>query len=184
MDHGGFAGRVAIRALFTQRAHSQAGHRCRNQHPAGVRLLGPAPKRGRLLQQGREQADRVEDGLDVEVKDLAKGAVGVRVKGLAPGGPGVGEEDVDAVRVPLDAVEQGLDPVDGGAVGGHRDGPGPWRQVGQRVEQGDGRVARGGFAGRDEDFGAACLEEATRMARKGKFTQDVNRLGKKRYHSR
>lgn len=86
----------------------------------------------------------------------------MRVEGFAPGGPGVGEQNVDAVCVLLDAIEKGLDPFDGGAVRGDGDGLGPGREVGERVEQGDGGVARGGFAGRDEDFGAPCLEEATK----------------------
>lgn len=161
VDHGGLAGRVPVGALLAERAERQPGHRRRDQHPARVRR----PLRGvallvRLLQERGEQPDRVEDGLDVQVEHLAEGAVRVRVEGLAPRGARVGEEDVHAVRVGLDPVEERLDPLDGRAVGRHRDGPGPWGQVGELVEQGHGRVAGGSFARRDEDFGTAGLEEA------------------------
>lgn len=84
----------------------------------------------------------------------------MRVKGFAPRGARVREQDVHAVRVLLDAVEELLDALNGGAVGGDGDGLGSWGEVGEFVEQGHGGVACCGFAGGDEDFGAARLEEA------------------------
>lgn len=84
----------------------------------------------------------------------------MRVEGLAPGGAGVGEQNVDVVCVLLDACEQRLNARDVGAVGGDGDGTGAGCEVGECVEGFGGCVAGGGFARGDEDFGAACFEEA------------------------
>ncbi|ROW06218.1 hypothetical protein VMCG_04557 [Cytospora schulzeri] len=148
------ARRVPKRGLAPQRADAQPRHRGRDDDPARV-LDG-----GALLQQGREQPDGVEDGPHVQVHDFREGAVRVRVEGLAPRGPRVGEEYVHVARVLPDAVQEGLDTLDGAAVRGDGDGLGAGGEVGQGVEELDCVLAGLGLAGGDEDFGAACLEES------------------------
>ena len=64
------------------------------------------------------------------------------------------------IRRPAHLPNQPLHAPDRRAVRGHGDGPGAGGKVGERVEGLDGRVARGGFARGDVDFGAACLEES------------------------
>lgn len=82
------------------------------------------------------------------------------VEGLAPGGAGVGEQDVDVVGVLLDLGDEPVDLGHLGAVGGDGDGDCSGAAVGQLVEGCAGLVAGFGFAGGDEDFGTAGLEEA------------------------
>lgn len=64
------------------------------------------------------------------------------------------------VRLRRDGGKQGLDALDGRAVGRDRDGGGAGAEVGEGIEGGAGRGAGGGFARGDEDFGCAGLEEA------------------------
>lgn len=154
VQHRRLARAVPVRALLAQRAHAQPRHARRDDHPARV-----VDARA-LLQQRRELADQVEHAAHVEVHDLGEGAVRVRVEGLAPRGARIGEEDVDVVRLARDEGQQVLDALERGRVGGDRDGAGARAEVGQRVEGGAGRVAGRGFAGGDEDFGGAGLEEA------------------------
>lgn len=160
MDHPGFTRRIPKRPIFPQRPQPQPRHRRRDQHPTGIRFLRLPARRRRLLQQRGKQPNRVEHGLDVQIQHLAKRPVRVRVKRLAPRGARIGEQDVHSVRVFPDAVEKRLDALDGGTVRGHGDGLASRREVGELVEEGDGLVAGRGFAGGDEDFGAACLKEA------------------------
>lgn len=84
----------------------------------------------------------------------------MRVERLPPRGARIGEQDVDAVRVLADLLEQLLDAVDGGRVGGGGDGLGAGGEVGQGVEGFAGGFAGGGLAGGDEDLGGTGLEEA------------------------
>lgn len=154
MDHGRLARRVAIRALLAQRADAQPGDRRRDDDAAGIR------ERGGLLEQRREEADGVEDGLDVQVHDLSEGGVAVRVESFAPCRARVGEQDIHVVGMLLDFVEQVLHPGFVGRVGGDGDGFGAWLEVRERVEGFARAGAGGGFAGGDEDFGGAGLEEA------------------------
>ncbi|KAI9155232.1 Carnosine N-methyltransferase [Paramyrothecium foliicola] len=154
VDDGGLAGRVAVGALGAEGADAEAGDAGGDDDARGVL------RRGGLLEQGREDADGVEDGLYVEVHDLGKGRVRVRVERLAPRGAGVGEEDVDAVRVLLDLGEEVLDALERRRVGRHGDGDGAGGAVRQGVEGLAGLVAGGGLARRDEDLGGAGLEEA------------------------
>lgn len=154
VDDGRLGRRVPIGALLANGANAQAGDAGRDDDAGGVRA------RSGLVQQRRKDADRVEDGLDIEIHDLGKGLVGVGVKGLAPGGAGVGEENVHAVSVLLDLFEQVRHALHVGRVGGDGDGDGAGRAVGKGIEGFAGLVAGGGFAGRDEDLGGAGLEEA------------------------
>lgn len=154
VQHSGLAGGVAVRALLAEGADAQARDAGGDEHAAGV------VERGVLLQQRGEDADRVEDGFDVEVHDFCKGLIGVRVKGLAPGRAGVGKQDVDVVGVLAHFGEQAVDAVHGRRVGGHGDCRGVGGLAGQRVEDFACFLAGGGLAGGDEDLGAAGLHEA------------------------
>lgn len=144
---------VPIRPLLTNGPNAQPGHRRSDDHPA--RLLERSP----LLQEGRKLADGVEHAPHVQVHDLGEGRVRVLVEGGAPGGARVGEQDVDVVGVLADFGHEVLHAGDGGGVGGDGDGARAGGQAGQGVEGLDGRVAGRGFAGGDEDFGGARLEE-------------------------
>lgn len=154
VDGRRLAGAVPERGLPAQGADAHAGHRRRDDHPAGV--VDAAPP----LQQRREQPDGVEHGPHVQVEHLGDGRVRVRVEGLAPRGARVGQQDVDVVRVLLHRVDEVLHAFYPGRVGGHRDGDRARLQAGQGVEGFAGGLAGRGLAGGDEDFGAACLEEA------------------------
>lgn len=177
VNDAGLAGRVAKGAVLAQAADAEPGDAGGDEHAAGV------VEGGARLQQRRKEAHGVEDGLDIQVEDFAKGAVWVGVEGLAPGGAGVGEQDVDVGRVLPHAVDEGLHALDGGAVGRYGDGLRAGRQARQAVERLHGFLAGGGFARRDEDFGAACLEEATGRARVVVLLAWVGKVGAGLLHS-
>ena len=59
-----------------------------------------------------------------------------------------------------DFGDEVLHACDGGGVGRDGDGLGARGETGEGVERLDGAIASGGFAGGDEDFGGAGLEEA------------------------
>lgn len=139
MDDGSLGGRVRKGGVLAEGADAQAGDTGGHDDATGV-LDG-----GALLQQRGELLGGVEDALDVEVHDLAKGIVRVCVKGGAPCGTGVGEEDVDVVGGLGDLGDQTLDLRDLGGVGGDGDGDGARSFVGEGVE------------GRDGFFAGRCL---------------------------
>lgn len=171
MQHGGLAGGVAVRALLAEGADAQARDAGGDEHAAGV------VERGLLLQQRGEDADRVEDGFDVEVHDFCERLIGVRVKGLAPGRAGVGKQDVDVVGVLAHCGEKAVDAVHGGRVGGHGDCRGVGGAAGQCVEDLACFLAGGGLAGGDEDLGAAGLHEAVFGGLAGDFWACYRRHG-------
>jgi len=82
------------------------------------------------------------------------------IKWRSPGSSSVSEQDIDMICRLSDLLHQTLHARELGAVCWHRDGFRAWCEVRKRVEGSDGFVARGGFAGRDIDFGGAGLEEA------------------------
>jgi hypothetical protein len=84
----------------------------------------------------------------------------MRIKPFPPRGARIGEEDVDAVGVLADLLEQLPYAVDGGRIGGGGDSLGAGGEVGQRVECFAGGFACGSLAGGDEDLGGTGLEES------------------------
>ncbi|POR35738.1 Uncharacterized protein TPAR_04058, partial [Tolypocladium paradoxum] len=162
VDDGRLAGRVAVRALLADGADAQPRDARRDDDPARLAIAAVG---SRLLQQRRELAHGVEDGLDVEVHDLGEGLVRVPVERLAPGGARVGEENVHPVRVLLHLGEQLQHALLVGRVGGHWHRARTGGEVRERVERLAGGVAGGGFARRDEDGRGAGLQEAARTQR-------------------
>ena len=152
MDDGRLGSRVAVSTLLEQGSHPTTGYTGGDEHASRVRLCGV------LLEHRGEALDGVEDGLDVEVHDLAERRVGVGIKGLAPGGAGVREEDVDRIGVLGYLGDKVIDAIDGSRVGGDGVGLGARLEVGKGIESLDGLVAGGSFAGGDEDFGCTGLE--------------------------
>lgn len=135
MQYGGLGSRVSERGLAAEGADAEAGGAGRDDDARGVLL------RGAPLQERRELLHRHEHGLDVEVHDLGEGRLGMRVEALAPGRAGVGEEDVDVLRVLRHLRHQRLDALDRGAVGRRRDGARAGLEVRELVELRHGRLA-------------------------------------------
>lgn len=150
--------RVSECSLLAQCADTDTSHRGGDQHPTWVLNRPP------LLQQRSELSDGVEHTLDVQIHHLGESGVRVLVERLAPCCAGVGEEDVDVVGVLLDLLKEALDALDGGGIGGDGDGFRAGLEVGEGVELRNGFFAGFGFAGSDEDFRGAGLEEAEMMS--------------------
>lgn len=154
VNHRRLGSAVPVRALLANGPDAQAGNRRSDDHAA--RLVHA----GILLQKGRKLPDGVKHSPDVQVHDLGESRIRVLVKGGAPCRSSVSEKNVDVVSVFGDFSNQMLYARDGGGVGGDRDGLGAGGETGEGVEGLDGGVAGGSFAGGDEDFGGAGLEEA------------------------
>lgn len=149
----GLGRRIPERGLLAEGADAQARRAGRDDDARGVIEAGP------LLQERRELLHRHEHRLDVEVHDLGEGRLGMGLEPFAPCRAGVGEQDVDVVRVLQHLGHERLDAGKGGAVGGCRDGTGAGLQVRELVELRHGGLAGLCLSGRDKDFGAAGLKE-------------------------
>lgn len=98
-----------------------------------------------------------EDTLHVQVHDLVEGVLRGRVERCAPRSTGVREQDVDVVGVLGHFSNQAFDLRWFGDIGWHGNGF-AWER--KRIEGGACFFAGGGFAGCDEDFRGAGLDEA------------------------
>jgi hypothetical protein len=158
MEDCGFGCGVGVCACGTEGADCEPGDGACDYDPAWI-------LRRRILTQQRCKLLNCEKhAFDVQVHDAVPAVLLVCFgKGGAPCCACVCEKYIDVVGVFGDFGDEVVDAGEFGGVGWNRDRGGRCGFGGQGVEGRDGGGAGVGFAGGDEDFGTACLEETDMM---------------------